>query len=597
MLRFLWRLFTALSVVTHSIALPTIEIKGSKFFTSDGDQFYIKGVAYSSDVTSVNNLVDGPQCEIDAKLMQKLGANVIRVYSVDPTLDHSRCMKAFEDAGIYVLIDAATPTININRAEPEWTIEKRNEFVKILDGFHGYDNFLGVFAGNEVINDASTSIAAPYVKAVIADLKAYRDAMQYRKIPIGYSAMDNLALQKISMDYFDCGTEETAADFYAFNKYSWCGDSSMNESGYDTLYEEADGFDIPIFLSETGCFDDPSARNPSRSFEDQVAMLGREMNDRYSGNIIYEWTMQVNGYGIVSYPGSKATGTPSLLGDYSRLSSQWATLSPAGVKMTSYDPTLTKRACPTSERSTWSVEKDAVVPTLGLSGFTTPTAPRASSTSSPTESVGESVAGEASGSARQDSAQSTGSGAAVAEESSSNISAGAIAGGVLGGLVGIALILGAILLCVRRKKKQKAAVDDGEHKESDKMVYDPEDPTQHTRNYGSGYPELHADGTVQELDPTRGKWLLTGPMRCPLGTQKANSLRIDLESQTIYLRSVRMLKRAQFTDILVRLDLSLLHMCKHSDDWRWTGSRAKKRDYAGEESSSLNRTEMRIEIP
>lgn len=37
--------------------------------------------------------------------MQDLGANAIRVYHVDPTGDHKGCMKAFEDAGIYLFVD------------------------------------------------------------------------------------------------------------------------------------------------------------------------------------------------------------------------------------------------------------------------------------------------------------------------------------------------------------------------------------------------------------------------------------------------------------------------------------------------------------
>ena len=37
--------------------------------------------------------------------MQKLGANAIRVYHVDPTGDHSGCMSAFAEAGIYLFVD------------------------------------------------------------------------------------------------------------------------------------------------------------------------------------------------------------------------------------------------------------------------------------------------------------------------------------------------------------------------------------------------------------------------------------------------------------------------------------------------------------
>ncbi len=42
--------------------------------------------------------------------MKTLGANSIRVYHVDPTADHSGCMKEFDNAGIYALIDLDTFT-------------------------------------------------------------------------------------------------------------------------------------------------------------------------------------------------------------------------------------------------------------------------------------------------------------------------------------------------------------------------------------------------------------------------------------------------------------------------------------------------------
>jgi 1,3-beta-glucanosyltransferase GAS1 len=37
--------------------------------------------------------------------MKTLGANTIRVYHVDPSADHSGCMTAFANAGIYLFLD------------------------------------------------------------------------------------------------------------------------------------------------------------------------------------------------------------------------------------------------------------------------------------------------------------------------------------------------------------------------------------------------------------------------------------------------------------------------------------------------------------
>lgn len=61
------------------------------------------GIAYQ--LIPTDPLVDTDQCKRDAKQMQDLGANVIRVYHVDPTADHKGCMDAFDDAGIYLFVD------------------------------------------------------------------------------------------------------------------------------------------------------------------------------------------------------------------------------------------------------------------------------------------------------------------------------------------------------------------------------------------------------------------------------------------------------------------------------------------------------------
>lgn len=40
--------------------------------------------------------------------MKELGVNTIRVYHVDPHAQHEGCMKAMDDAGIYLLVDLDT---------------------------------------------------------------------------------------------------------------------------------------------------------------------------------------------------------------------------------------------------------------------------------------------------------------------------------------------------------------------------------------------------------------------------------------------------------------------------------------------------------
>ena len=172
--------------------ITPITVKGNAFFKGD-DRFYIRGVDYqpggSSDLSDPIADVEG--CKRDIEKFKELGLNTIRVYSVDNSKDHDECMNALADAGIYLVLDVNTPKYSINRASPE--ISYNDKYLQYIfatvDKFAKYKNTLAFFSGNEVINDGPSSITAPYVKAVTRDLRNYLSARNYRKIPVGYSAV------------------------------------------------------------------------------------------------------------------------------------------------------------------------------------------------------------------------------------------------------------------------------------------------------------------------------------------------------------------------------------------------------------------------
>jgi hypothetical protein len=87
--------------------------------------------------------------------------NTIRVYNIDPDLDHSQCASIFNAAGIYMILDVNSPLPgeSINRAEP-WTSYNSDYLTRvfgIIENFKNLPNTLGFFAANEVMNDLSTA--------------------------------------------------------------------------------------------------------------------------------------------------------------------------------------------------------------------------------------------------------------------------------------------------------------------------------------------------------------------------------------------------------------------------------------------------------
>ncbi|KAG0080447.1 1,3-beta-glucanosyltransferase gas1 [Linnemannia elongata] len=330
-------------------ALNPVSIKGTKFFDSvTQDQFFIKGVAYQPRTLAAgfsDPLSKPADCKRDFPLMKDLGLNTVRVYQVDPSLNHDECMKALENAGIYLILDLMVPKHSIVRNNPEYDTNIWNNVRSTIDAFKGYPNTLGFFVGNEVTNDNKTTVASGYVKAMLRDTKNYIASTSSRKIPVGYANNDDPDIRLQIQSYFNCGKDEERIDFFGINLYEWCGASTTYKtSGYAERSKDIASYSIPVFLSEFGC----NLVTP-RTFPEVKSIFGPDMTDTWSGGIVYEWSQEDNNYGLVQV---KNDNTVSLLPDYTNLKTVLSPLRPAGVKMDAFKESRPISTCP-AITSTW----------------------------------------------------------------------------------------------------------------------------------------------------------------------------------------------------------------------------------------------------
>ncbi|PVU95600.1 hypothetical protein BB559_002685 [Furculomyces boomerangus] len=343
-------------------ALDKIIVKGSKFFNSKtGSEFFVKGIAYQPekgdpDPGNQDPLADPVGCSRDAPRMKELGVNVIRVYQTDSKKNHDKCVKAFADNGIYLMLDIATSSNAIVRNHPYWDTDLFTAFRNKIDAFSGYDNVLGFIAGNEVANDVATTPSAAFVKAAIRDIKGYLKANKLQ-FPVGYASNDEPSIRDQLKDYFVCGSDQEAmADFYGINLYTWCSnDMTFETSGYQKVVQEYTGYNIPVLLSEYGCI----AQRP-RSFGDTKALFSDDMTSVFSGGFMYMYTQEPNDYGIVdvSYGNSDLTK----LAEYSIFGDVLNKVSPNGVSMSSYKFSANNVNCPSASDS-WKVNPNTLPPT------------------------------------------------------------------------------------------------------------------------------------------------------------------------------------------------------------------------------------------
>lgn len=355
--------------------IPPIEIYGQHFFYSNnGSQYYMKGVAYQQNYQPsgapskradspkyTDPLADTASCKRDIPYMKQIFTNVIRVYAIDPTRDHDECMEALAANDIYVVADLASPDESINSNDPSWNVPLYQRYTSVVDALAKYNNVIGFFAGNEVIQPANQSAAAAFVKAAVRDTKGYIKSRGYRAgLGVGYATADVPVRDQLA-EYFACDPtgdgNATMIDFWGYNVYSWCGDSSYTKSSYDKRVEFFSDYPVPVFFAEYGCIEGIDGGATHRPFTEVQALYGPDMTKVFSGGIVYEWFMEENDYGLVSIDGSKVSPYP----DFTSLQSQLKTINPTTTKRADYTPTNKPLACPT-EDSSWLAKASPLPP-------------------------------------------------------------------------------------------------------------------------------------------------------------------------------------------------------------------------------------------
>ncbi|KAL7904173.1 carbohydrate-binding module family 43 protein [Trichoderma velutinum] len=342
---------------------PPIKVKGSKFFFENGTQFFIKGIAYQQDTAAagarsskttkyVDPLADAENCQRDIPLLKELGTNTIRTYAIDPSADHSACMKLLQDAGIYVISDLSEPSLSINRDDPQWNIELFERYQKVVDELAKYPNVIGFFAGNEVSDKNNNTGASAYVKAAVRDTKKYikNNSNIKRWLGVGYAANDDKEIRDGISNYFNCDKEEDSIDFWGYNIYSWCGESNIDRSSYSRHADYFRNYSVPVFFSEYGCNEPGGAE--ARIFQETGALYSEKMSSIFSGGIVYMYFQEANDYGLVQVEGRQVTR----MKNFEALKKQVVKADPKGVLMSDYSPSEKMGECPALS-SNWRANK------------------------------------------------------------------------------------------------------------------------------------------------------------------------------------------------------------------------------------------------
>ncbi|KAJ8556776.1 hypothetical protein ON010_g9189 [Phytophthora cinnamomi] len=315
----------------HNDTFHPLVIKGNRFFDSvTGDYFAVRGVNYyprpNTGPLNVNNLDLFSEdfkhiWNRDLPQFTALNANVIRLYSVDPDVDHSAFMCALQAEGIYVVVDLGSDCegceITADAAPACYPASYKSRGEKIIKQFARYDNVMAFSGGNEVNHRTGGNPwtwNAPCQKKFIRDMRAFlQSCSSLRQVPVGLVVADTD--RDDNALYYNCRTDESdeleTAQWYGINTYVQCDDISdpTKATGFNMLRDSFKSYDysIPVVLTEFGCvspsFPTVDGYEAQRTFHDAAFMNLPEYSDYFAGGIAFEYsTENANSMATSAYP-------------------------------------------------------------------------------------------------------------------------------------------------------------------------------------------------------------------------------------------------------------------------------------------------------
>lgn len=108
-----------------------------------------------------------------------MGINTIRIYFLNPDLNHDECVTMFNNSNTYVILDVDSGNYveNLNHANPKgsYIVQYLSRVFRMIEAFKNYPNLLGFFSGNKVINEEGNyaDTVPSYIYAVQRDMKQY----------------------------------------------------------------------------------------------------------------------------------------------------------------------------------------------------------------------------------------------------------------------------------------------------------------------------------------------------------------------------------------------------------------------------------------
>jgi 1,3-beta-glucanosyltransferase GAS1 len=392
--------------------------------------------------------------------MRNAGINTIRVGALLPERNHDGCMEAFASREIYVWIEGLyiTSPQYTTYQEDGWVIKVFDHIATIIDQFAVHNNTLTIAAPTERAEAMnSTKPIFTYTKAAIRDMKKYISERGYRQIPIAFSSDNETPDQPAVADYLECGEPENALEVLGLDttKSIYCSQTSRTTELYETLYDQFRDTNIPIIFTDVGCY----FNQTSDTWDNIDRILGPTLSSVFSGAFTSRWTSwdpDSVGYMLVDYASEEDLGQPSPLPQWNKLSSAYAEATPLSVAQASYTPSSSVPECPNPDGGWWSIEPDAVLPTVGalsIEDYVQSSDPSTAPSSTADADLSSNVEGDSS----SDSDPAPASASATMDAS---LTTGAKAGIGVGVSIAVLLALGMLaffLTCRKRRKRDNAA--------------------------------------------------------------------------------------------------------------------------------------------